>query len=70
MLSSRTRDLVFNLLRQCVEFLLGEAQGFHVIAQHALRGFLHAFLQIIDLAASLFLELPRLAVEILRQRLA
>ena len=70
MLTCGARDLVLDLLRQRIKLTLGEAQRFHVIAQHALRGLLHAFLQIIDLATRLLLELSRLAVEAALEQLA
>src|SRR5207249_1395067 len=54
------RDLILKLAGQIIEFSLGLAQGFGVVAQNAFGGALDAALQFIDALAGALLGLARL----------
>jgi hypothetical protein len=57
-------DFLINLSSQIVQFALGHAQGFGVVAQHALGRVFDALFQVFDVFPRALLELSRLIYEI------
>ena len=55
-LASRLGFFLFQCLAELVQLRLGKFQGLGFIAQYALGGFLHAFLQVFHLAPGLIAE--------------
>ena len=57
-------DFLVNLSRQIIQFALGHAQGFGVVAQHALSRVFDALFQVFDVFPRALLELSCLIYEI------